>query len=73
MLHQPIVDKLSVLKLSGMLEGLREQMESPQYKKLSFDERFGLLLDREWDLRQSRKLQRRLRMAIFSSPGSLKN
>jgi len=65
MLHQPIVDKLSALKLSGMLEGLRGQMESPQYKKLSFDERFGLLLDREWDLRQSRKLQRRLRMARF--------
>lgn len=65
MLHQPIMDKLFALKLSGMLEGLREQMESLQYKKLSFDERFGLLLDREWDLRQSRKLHRRLRMARF--------
>jgi DNA replication protein DnaC len=65
MLHQPIMDKLFALKLSGMLEGLREQMESPQYKKLSFDERFGLLLDREWDLRQSRKLHRRMRMARF--------
>jgi DNA replication protein DnaC len=65
MLHQPIMDKLFALKLSGMLEGLREQMESPQYKKLNFDERFGLLLDREWDLRQSRKLHRRMRMARF--------
>ena len=51
MLHQPIMDKLFALKLSGMLEGLREQMEGSQYKTLSFDERFGLLLDREWDLR----------------------
>jgi DNA replication protein DnaC len=65
MLHQPVMDKLFALKLSGMLEGLREQMESPQYKKLSFDERFGLLLDREWDLRQSRKRHRRMRMARF--------
>jgi len=65
MLHQPVMDKLFALKLSGMLEGLREQMDSPQYKKLSFDERFGLLLDREWDLRQSRKLHRRMRMARF--------
>ena len=65
MLHQPIMDKLFALKLSGMLEGLREQMEGSQYKKLSFDERFGLLLDREWDLRQSRKLHRRMRMARF--------
>jgi DNA replication protein DnaC len=59
------MDKLFALKLSGMLEGLREQMEGPQYKKLSFDERFGLLLDREWDLRQRRKLHRRMRMARF--------
>ena len=65
MLHQPIMDKLFALKLGGMLEGLREQMEGSQYKKLSFDERFGLLLDREWDLRQSRKLHRRMRMAKF--------
>jgi len=65
MLNQPIMDKLSVLKLSGMLDGLREQMENSQYKKLSFEERFGLLLDREWDLRQTRKLQRRMRMARF--------
>lgn len=65
MLHQPIMNKLFALKLSGMLEGLREQMEGSQYKKLSFDERFGLLLDREWDLRQNRKLHRRMRMARF--------
>jgi len=28
MLQQPLFDKLSSLKLAGMLEGLREQMES---------------------------------------------
>ena len=65
MLHQPTMDKLFALKLGGMLEGLREQTEGSQYKTLSFDERFGLLLDREWDLRQSRKLHRRMRMAKF--------
>ena len=65
MLNQPIVDKLSALKLKGMQDALREQMENQQYRKLSFEERFGLLLDREWDLRQTRKLQRRLRMARF--------
>ncbi|MBU1474198.1 MAG: ATP-binding protein [Acidobacteria bacterium] len=65
MLNQPIMDKLSVLKLSGMQDGLREKMENSQYKKLSFEERFGLLLDREWDLRQTWKLQRRMRLARF--------
>lgn len=65
MLHQPLVDKLTALKLTGMVEGLREQMESPSYRKLSFEERFGLLLDREWSLRRQRKQIRRLRVAHF--------
>ena len=65
MLHQPILDKLTSLKLAGMLEGLREQLESQQYRKLSFEERFGLLLDREWNLRQQRKQVRRMRVARF--------
>lgn len=47
MLNQPIMDKLSALKLCGMRDALQDQMENPQYKKLSFEERFGLLLDRE--------------------------
>jgi len=65
MLRQPIMDKLASMKLGGILEGLREQMENPQYKKLSFEERFGLLLDLEWNLRQERKEKRRIRVARF--------
>ena len=65
MLYQPILDKLTSLKLAGMFEGLREQMESHQYRQLSFEERFGLLLDREWNLRQQRKQIRRMRVAHF--------
>jgi len=59
------MDKLTNMKLWGMLEGLREQIENPQYKKLSFEERLGLLLDREWNLRQDRGLNRRLQVAKF--------
>jgi hypothetical protein len=47
MLREPLIDKLAAMKLSGMLEGLREQMENPQYKKVSFEERLGLMMDRE--------------------------
>src|SRR4030042_2531333 len=65
MLYQPILHKLTSLKLAGMFEGLREQMESHQYRQLSFEERFGLLLDREWNLRQQRKQVRRMRVAHF--------
>ena len=53
MLREPLMSKLTSMKLWGMLEGLREQIENPQYKKLPFEERLGLLLDREWNLRQA--------------------
>jgi len=65
MLREPLMDKLTSMKLWGMLDGLREQLENPQYKKLSFEERLGLLLDREWNLRQDRGLKRRLQVAKF--------
>ena len=65
MLVQPLLDKLGSLKLAGMREGLREQMENPAYRKLSFEERLGLLLDLEWTLRQTRKQTRRMRVARF--------
>jgi len=65
MLVSPILDKLGSLKLVGMREGLREQMENTAYRKLSFEERLGMLLDREWSLRQTRKQTRRMRVARF--------
>ena len=65
MLVQPILDKLGSLKLVGIREGLREQMENTAYRKLSFEERLGMLLDREWSLRQTRKQTRRMRVARF--------
>jgi DNA replication protein DnaC len=63
MLREPLIDKLASMKLRGMLEGLREQLENPQYRKLSFEERLGLMMDREWNLRQDRGLRRRLQVA----------
>jgi DNA replication protein DnaC len=65
MLIQPILDKLGALKLAGMREGLREQMESAASRKLLFEEHLGLLLDREWSLRLTRKQTRRMRVARF--------
>ena len=73
MLKQPIIDKMAAMKLTGMLEGLREQRESTQYNKLSFEERIGLLLDREWNLRQTRKLNRRVRVARFREPAVMED
>lgn len=63
MLNQPTLDKLSALRLRGMAEALQQQMQEPDIHQLSFEERLGLLIDRQWDWRHNRALERRLRNA----------
>ena len=62
MLNQPTLDRLRTLKLTGMAEALTEQLQNP-LPDLGFEERLGLLIDREWHLRENRKLSRRLSQA----------
>ena len=63
MLLHPMFDKLQILRFFGMLSALEEQMKMPDIEKLSFDERFGLLIDREMIDRQNRRFKTRLRKA----------
>jgi DNA replication protein DnaC len=63
MLLNQTLDKLEALGLFGMALGLREQLEGSQYTSLSFEERFGLLVDREAEARDSRRLALRLKAA----------
>src|SRR6266705_6195997 len=63
MLLNQTLDKLDALGLFGMALGLREQLEQSQYLSLSFEERFGLLVDREAEARDSRRLALRLKAA----------
>ena len=63
MLNYPTDDKLRSLKLTGMLRALQEQRLSQGTDALSFEERLGLLVDREQTDRDSRRLTTRLRFA----------
>ncbi len=56
-------EKLEQLKFKGMLQALDEQMSFPEVKDLTFEQRLGLLIDREIIERQNRRLIRRLRQA----------
>lgn len=62
MLNQPTLDRLRVLKLTGMAEAFTEQLQKP-IPDLDFEARLGLLIDREWYLRENRRLSRRLGQA----------
>jgi DNA replication protein DnaC len=64
------VDKLITMKLHGMAEAVQEQIKSRAYKDLSFEERLGMLVDREMDSRQDRKLRTLLAKARFRYQGA---
>lgn len=63
MLTQPILDKLQTLRFFGMLNALQEQMNMPNIEELSFEERLGLMIDREMTDRENRRLKTRLNKA----------
>ncbi len=73
MLTNQTLDKLDALGLFGMGLGLREQLESNQYLSLSFDERLGLLVDREVEARDSRRLALRLKAAKLRQEASVED
>lgn len=63
MLNHPTVDKLHQLRLTGMARALAHQSASPEIGLLSFEERFGLLVDSEAAERESRQNAARLKRA----------
>lgn len=63
MLTQPMLDKLAALRLRGMIEAFQQQAGDPQSHRLSFEERLGLMVDRQWNWKQNCALERRLRSA----------
>ena len=65
MLNEQTMTKLYAMKLNGLADGYEEQRQQPRMADLSFDERFGLLVDRQWRWREERALTTRLRNAKF--------
>jgi DNA replication protein DnaC len=63
MLLHPTIDKLHALRLSAMALALQDQMATPHYASLSFEDRLGLLADRETTQRENIRLQGRLKRA----------
>ena len=72
MITEQTVQKLEALGLSAMASGLVEQLSVPaHYDELSFSDRLGLLVDREADARDSRRLANRLKAAKLRYPAAV--
>ncbi|WP_369428881.1 ATP-binding protein [Clostridium tagluense] len=50
-----------------MTESYRNQLQDPSFKDLSFEDRFGLIIDTEWSRRKNNKLTSLIRKSEFSS------
>ena len=73
MLNHPTLEKLQSLKLTGMLKALQEQMSMTEGESLSFEERLGLLVDREVVERDNRRLTTRLKKARLRQNASVED
>lgn len=68
---EALLNQLHSLRLPGVREALVLQRQNPQYMQLGFEERLGLLIDHEMNLRKARQLDRRIKEARFREKAAL--
>ena len=73
MLNQQTFDKLHAMKLHGLADAFRAQLETTEASQLSFEERLALLVDQQWLWKENRALARRLRAAHLKELGVIED
>jgi DNA replication protein DnaC len=63
MLSEPTIDRLKALRLDAFATAWQMQQTQPDVIRLSFDERFAMLVDAEWLYRENKRLDRCLKEA----------
>lgn len=63
MLIEQSLEKLYDMKLNGMADALKEQHQQASFHDLSFEERFTMLVDRQWTWKEDRRMRRLLQNA----------
>lgn len=70
MLTENTVNKLREMHLSVMASAVKEQLTNTQFHSLSFEDRVGLIVDKEWCARKSNHLKKLIKQASFSETGA---
>jgi DNA replication protein DnaC len=73
MLKHATLEQLQELKLHGMARAFEEQLQMSELEELSFEERLGLLVEREATDRASRRLTARLRRAKLREQAAIED
>jgi len=63
MLIEQTIEKLYAMKLYGLADSLKEQLQQPDINELAFEERFSLMVDRQWTWKEDRRMKRLLQNA----------
>jgi DNA replication protein DnaC len=73
MLNYQTLEKLTALRLEGMAQALEEQRRQADISQLDFEERLGLLVERQWLWRENRALAARLHYAQLKVAATLED
>jgi DNA replication protein DnaC len=73
MINEPTMNKLHAMKLHGMAEAYEEQRASARITGLSFEERFGMLVERQWIWKENRSMATRLAYAGLKQPAAIED
>jgi DNA replication protein DnaC len=73
MIKTPTYEKIRALKLYAMSRALEEQQEKKEYERLSFEERLGMLVDREYSERENKRLAGRIKQAKFKQQACMED
>jgi DNA replication protein DnaC len=63
MLNEQTLEKLYVMKLNGMADAFKDQLQQPHINDLPFEDRFSLLVDLQWTWKEDRRMKRLLKNA----------
>lgn len=58
MTNQSTIDKLIEMRLSCMADSFRNQLNDPEFNEVPFEDRFGMIVDIEYNNRKSNRLKR---------------
>ncbi|MEW8986021.1 MAG: IS21-like element helper ATPase IstB [Bacillus sp. (in: firmicutes)] len=68
MINQSTIDKLIEMRLTAMSDAFRNQVTDTKMKEVSFEDRFGMLVDIEYNSRKNSRLRRLIKNAELDQP-----
>lgn len=68
MINRSTLEKLTEMNLTGMSDAFRHQLSDPRMNDVAFEDRFGMMVDIEYNRRKNNRLDRLIKNANFDQP-----